>query len=52
MITIEEARKILGKKAIKLNDKEVQSMIVWLTTLCEKVIDETINKKVENNGTK
>lgn len=50
MITIEEARKKLGKKGEKMTDKEVDRMVVWLTAFCEKIIDETVNKKVISNG--
>ena len=37
-ITITEARKILGNKASGMTDKQVQTVLNSLYTLCERVV--------------
>jgi hypothetical protein len=42
-ITVTEARKIL--KNDNLSDQEVESILVKLYSLCERVVDKTIEEK-------
>lgn len=44
MITVKDARKILGEKYKHLSDKDVQSMINFLYVLCERTIEQVVNK--------
>jgi hypothetical protein len=37
-MTLSEARKILGKEAVGLSDKEIQEMIDWLNTFANIVL--------------
>ncbi len=38
-ITVEQAKKILGKAGQKMTDKEIQSLLNMLRGFCNKVID-------------
>lgn len=42
IITVEEARTLLGEVATRLSDKEVARLITFLEKLCNKIIDEVI----------
>jgi hypothetical protein len=44
-ITIDKARRILGKQAIKLTDKEVQAILNNCRFIADKVIDSVVGKK-------
>lgn len=44
-ITIEYAREKLGERAGKMTDKEINDLLTFLRTLCNKTIDGVI----ENN---
>ncbi|HWY80064.1 MAG TPA: hypothetical protein VNW29_06940 [Candidatus Sulfotelmatobacter sp.] len=41
-MTIERARKILGKRAEKLTDEEIQKILNLLILIANKAIDETV----------
>jgi hypothetical protein len=43
-MTIKRAREVLGEKAEKLSDKEVQDLLNLLTIIVNKAIDEVVNK--------
>ncbi len=45
-VTIEEARQILGKRAEKLEDKEVGMLINHLYSLAEIMVDDFLYKKI------
>lgn len=47
MMTIKEARKILGNKYDHLSDDQIQKMIDWLHTLCNRVIDDVLSGRIE-----
>ena len=38
-MTLTEARKILGKEAVGLSDKEIQEIIDWLDTFADIVLN-------------
>lgn len=42
-MTIQKAREILGKRAEKLSDKEIQNLINMLEFIANKAIDEVVN---------
>jgi len=44
VITVDNARKILGEKGKKMTDKEIESVINTLTVVCEKTIDRIVSK--------
>ena len=48
LITIEHARKRLGKRAEMLTDKEVGDILNLLRFLCNKVIDSVVEKEGNN----
>lgn len=50
MITIEDARKKLGKRGKNMTDKEVNSLLSTLRLLCNKVIDDIVEKDYSENN--
>ncbi len=48
-ITIEYARKRLGKKGEKMTDKQIECVLTMLRQICNKTIDNVINKHGANN---
>jgi len=47
MISIDEAREILGKKADSMTDEHVQAVINSLTQLAEIVVDQIVSMTPE-----
>lgn len=47
-ITIEYVRQKLGKKAEKMTDKQVETLLNILRILCNKTIDSVIENNYEN----
>lgn len=43
MISIEEARKILGESANNMDDEKIKSILGFLYFVCEKVVDNLNN---------
>ena len=43
-VTIQHARKRLGKKAEKLSDKDIEAILNLLRVICNKVIDSAITQ--------
>ncbi len=41
MISVEEARKILAEEADHLTDKELEAIIIYQTSLAERIIRST-----------
>jgi len=46
MITLKEAKNILGNYGKELNDKQIQAILNFLYGLCEKVIDMEVKNKI------
>lgn len=46
-MTVEEARKKMGKAADKYSDKQLSEVIRTLTVLADLAIDEALNKQKE-----
>ncbi len=44
IITIELARKRLGKKAENMTDKQIGELVNLLRLICNKTIDSVVNK--------
>lgn len=44
IITVDYARKKLGKRGEKLTDKEMEKLLVTLRLLCNKTIDSVVKK--------
>lgn len=49
MVTVEEARKILGEKSKNLSDQEIESVVNFLYEVCERSIDMAIKSRLEKN---
>jgi len=49
IITIEEARKILGNKYSGLSDRDIEDMVIFIYNLCKQIIRKVINKNESNN---
>jgi hypothetical protein len=47
-MTIEKARKILGKKAENYTDEQIQEILNTLTVLADIAIDQAVAKPTEN----
>ncbi|HSW88011.1 MAG TPA: hypothetical protein VLG12_02500 [Candidatus Saccharimonadales bacterium] len=47
-ITIEHARKRLGKKADNMTDKQINDILNMLRLICNKTIDAVVDKKGAN----
>lgn len=45
-ITVEYARQKLGKRALKMTDKEIEKLLVTLRLLCNKTIDNVVGDKL------
>lgn len=43
VITVDDARKILGEKGKKMTDKEIGSVINTLIVVCDKTINHIVN---------
>lgn len=50
-ITIEYARKKLGKKGEKMTDKQIEDLLNMLRLICNKTIDAVVENKYDNNRT-
>jgi len=48
LITIEHARKRLGKRAEKMTDKEIEDVLNMFRFICNRVIDSVVEKKDSN----
>ena len=48
MITVIEAKKILGEKYSKLTDQEIEKILVFIYSLCKRIINEVINNNQIN----
>lgn len=46
-ITVEYARQKLGKRAEKMTNKEINDLLIFLRTLCNKTIDRVITNKYD-----
>ena len=47
MISVDQVRKTLGKKATNMTDEQVQIVINSLTQLAEMVVDRVVNMTLE-----
>ena len=45
VITIEYARQKLGERGQKMTDKQMDDLLIFLRTLCNKTIDSVIENK-------
>ncbi len=50
MISVDQARKTLGKKADNMTDQQVQIVINSLTRLAEMVVDQVVNMTHKERG--
>ena len=46
IITVDYARKKLGKRAKKMTDREIEKLLVTLRQLCNKTIDSVVEDKL------
>ena len=46
-MTIQKARKVLGKRARKLTDNQILDIINMLRFMCNKAIDQVIGKALK-----
>jgi len=44
-ITIDHARRVLGKRGKVMTDKQVMNLLTMLRTICDKSIDVVIEKR-------
>lgn len=49
LITVDQARKILGARTEKLSDEQITKLLNMLRLLCDKQIDSSIQKNHANN---
>ena len=48
LITIDDARKRLGKRAEKMTDEEIEKVLNMFRFICNRVIDSVVDKKNSN----
>ena len=48
-VTVDDARKILGKEADKLSDEEIHKMINGFRLVATIVLNENVGKNMKNN---
>lgn len=46
MITIQDVRKKLGKRAENMTDRQIGDLLTFLRTLCNKTIDSIVENKL------
>lgn len=44
LISMQEAREILGEKAKKMTDKEIDSLLAMLELICNKTIESVVKR--------
>lgn len=49
VISVEEARTLLGSHATTLDDEKIANLIVFLENLCNKCIEDVTRTKKQNN---
>lgn len=51
-VSVKEARSILGSRAKKLTDQDLEKLIIFMQNLCSKFIEEVINEDENKKDTK